>query len=95
MIVIRLSACPSSLRGDLSKWLCEVDSNLFVGRVSSKVRENLWSRVCMSIGNGSATLIYNTNNEQGFDFRVKRKDAEIVDLDGFKLIMRTDITKQK
>ena len=45
MIVIVLSACPVSLRGDLTKWLLEINPGVFVGRVSARIREKLWARV--------------------------------------------------
>ena len=44
MIVIMLSDCPPKVRGDLSKWLCEINTGVFVGNVSSRVREEVWQR---------------------------------------------------
>ena len=32
MIVIMLSDCPPKVRGDLSKWLCEINTGVFVGK---------------------------------------------------------------
>ena len=45
MIVIMLSDCPPKVRGDLSKWLCEINTGVFVGNVSSRVREEVWQRI--------------------------------------------------
>ena len=45
MIVIMLSDCPPKVRGGLSKWLCEINTGVFVGNVSSRVREEVWQRI--------------------------------------------------
>lgn len=45
MVVITISKCPASLRGDLSKWFFEVSQGVYVGTVSQRVRENVWDRI--------------------------------------------------
>lgn len=77
---------PHSLRGDLTKWCQEIQSGIYVGNVSARVRERLWQRVNENIGQGEATLVYNTNNELGYTFRTTRKDKEVVDADGIPLM---------
>lgn len=88
MIVITLTDCPPSLRGDLSKWLCEINTGVYVGNLSSRVRDALWNRVCENLKNGRATMVYSANNEQGMDFRVHNTTWQPVDLDGIKLMRR-------
>lgn len=88
MVVITLTDCPISLRGDLSKWLIEINTGVFVGRVSARVRDNLWERVKECVKNGRATMVYNTNNEQRMEFRLHNSENEIVDYDGLKLVMK-------
>ena len=39
-----MTNCPPKLRGDLSKWLCEINTGVYVGNVSSRVRDALWER---------------------------------------------------
>lgn len=34
-----MTNCPPKLRGDLSKWLCEINTGVYVGNVSSRVRD--------------------------------------------------------
>jgi CRISPR-associated protein Cas2 len=87
MIVVVLSNCPNSLRGDLTLWLMEISTNVYVGNVSARVRDNLWDRICDNIGNGNAVLAFTTNNEQGFDYRLCNSYSQIKDFDGLKLIM--------
>jgi len=88
MLVITLTDCPISLRGDLSKWLIEINTGVFVGRVSARVRDNLWERVKECVKNGRATMVYNTNNEQRMEFRLHNSENIIVDFDGLKLVMK-------
>ena len=88
MIVIMLSDCPPKVRGDLSKWLCEINTGVFVGNVSSRVREEVWQRICENIKSGQATMVFSAPGEQKMDFRVHNTNWEPVDLDGIKLMRR-------
>ena len=88
MIVLTLTDCPVSLRGDLTKWLVEINTGVFVGRVSARVRDKLWERVCGSVKQGRATLVFTARNEQHMDFRVHHSEWEPIDFDGIKLMLR-------
>jgi len=88
MIVIILNNCPPALRGDLTKWLQEVNTGVYVGQVSARVRDELWARVQGNVKSGRATMVFNTNNEQGMDFRVHNTSWEPIDFDGLKLMLR-------
>lgn len=83
-----MTDCPPQLRGDLSKWLFEINTGVYVGQVSQRVREALWMRVCDNLKNGRATMVYSTNGEQKMDFRVHNTAWEPVDYDGLKLMRR-------
>lgn len=86
MIVITLTKTPPALRGDLTRWCQEIQTGVYVGDVSARVRDKLWERVQTNIGNGEATLVYNTNNEQGYAFKTTRKSKQVVDLDGMLFV---------
>ena len=58
MIILTLTNCPPALRGDLTKWLVEIHTGVYVGRVSARVRDNLWDRVKEHSKTGKATLVY-------------------------------------
>ncbi len=89
MIVISLSTVPAKLRGYLSIYLWEIDTNVFVGNVSARVRDLLWERVEELVaGHGRAIMVYPSNSEQGFDFRTCGTSFSIVDFEGLKLVMR-------
>ena len=88
MVVITLSCCPPKLRGDLSRWMQEIDTGVYVGNLNARVRDNVWDRVCSNIGNGHASMSYSSNNEQKLEFRIHNTQWEPVDYDGIKLIKR-------
>lgn len=88
MIVITMTNCPPKLRGDLSKWLCEINTGVYVGQVSARVREALWDRICENIRDGQATMVYSFANEQRFEFRTHNTAWRVHDFDGIKLMMR-------
>lgn len=83
-----MTNCPPKLRGDLSKWLCEINTGVYVGNVSSRVRDALWERVCQNLKNGQATLVFTAAGEQRMDFRTHNTTWETVDFDGIKLMRR-------
>lgn len=88
MIVVTLTDSPHSLRGDLSKWMQEISTGVYVGNVNPRVREEIWKRICNNIKNGKATMAFSANNEQRMDFYVHNTGWEPIDFDGLKLIMR-------
>lgn len=87
MTVMILESVPTSLRGELTRWLLEPKAGVFVGNVSALVRDKLWSKVCEKAKGGGCIMIHNTNNEQGFAFRIFGDcSREIIDLEGLSLI---------
>lgn len=63
---------------------------MFVGRVSGRVREEMWSRIVDLSKDGRALMIFSRRGDQGLDFRVHRHDWEPVDFDGLTLIRRPE-----
>ena len=95
MVVITLSECPSSLKGDLSKWLLEINPGVYVGNINPRVRENLWDRICESIKTGKATMAFSARNEQHLGFMVHNAEWEPIDFDGIKLVLRPSPARAK
>ncbi|QNP75290.1 type I-E CRISPR-associated endoribonuclease Cas2 [Streptomyces roseirectus] len=87
MIAISLTAVPDHLRGALTRWLLEVTPHLYVGTVSARVRDELWSTVTATTADGVSVLIHPTDNEQGFTLHTtgtQRRNP--IDFDGLTLI---------
>lgn len=95
MIVISMTDCPVGLRGDLTKWLLEINTGVFVGQVSARVRDQLWERITETTKDGRVTMVFNSNNEQRLDFRIHNGTWEPIDFDGIKLMLRPSPSRIK
>lgn len=91
MVIIVVTNCPPKLRGDLTKWLIEINTGVYVGNINARVRDELWERVCENIKHGQATMVFPADNEQHMDFRIHNTTWEPVDYDGIKLILHPSI----
>lgn len=76
------------LRGDLSKWLTEINTGVYVGQLNQRVRDALWKRICDNFPKGRATMVYSANNEQRMAFRVHSTTWQPVDFEGLTLMRR-------
>jgi len=88
VIVLVLTACPEGLRGHLTRWLLEVSAGVFVGKVSARVRDELWDRVVELSGRGRAVMAHTARTEQGFALRSHGHHWEPVDIEGLTLMLR-------
>ena len=86
LTVITLKNSPSSLRGDLTKWMQEIATGVYVGNFNSKIRAMLWQRVIESVGHGEATLSYANRNELGYNFETHNSIKTSLDFDGIPLV---------
>lgn len=87
LTVITLKNSPPSLRGDLTKWMQEISTGVYVGNFNTKVREELWKRVVDSIGTGEATMTFAYRNEIGYSFETHNSDRTSIDYDGIPLVL--------
>ena len=87
MVVMLLEKVPTSLRGELNRWLIEPSTGVFVGHVSAMVRDKLWDKCCDKLKEGGLIQMWSTNNEQRFEIRTfGQTRRQIVDFDGVKLV---------
>lgn len=94
MLVLSVTAVPSGLRGDLTKWLLEISPGVFVGRPSARIRDLLWERTVELSKEGRAIMVFSADNEQGLEFRVHHHHWEPSDFDGVRLMRRPAQTPQ-
>lgn len=87
LTVITLKKVPPSLRGDLTKWMQEIATGVYVGNFNRKVREQLWERVVQSAGTGEVTLSYAHQNEIGYHFDTFNTQRKVINYDGIPLVM--------
>lgn len=87
MVVIVLESTPPSLKGELSRWMVEVTTGVYTGRVSALVRDLLWEKCVQHARRGRCYQLYRTNTEQGFTIRMHGDVLRsVVDFDGLELI---------
>ncbi len=86
MVLLIVERATKSLRGKVSRWMIEPRTNVFVGNMTSTVREQIWDTVCRGRV-GGALIIYPAQNEQGFKIENHRDTTrQIVDVDGLQLV---------
>jgi CRISPR-associated protein Cas2 len=96
MIIMLLNNVPLGVRGDLTRWLVEVKSGVYVGQVSARVRDKLWERCLASKRTGGVFQAWSTNNEQGFQMRLSGMlDRSIVDWEGVQLVQELKISESE
>ena len=87
MVVLILESVPTGLRGELTRWMLEPKTGVFVGRVSAMVREKLWAKVCAEAEAGGCVMVHTCNAEQGFQIRCSgRTSRKVVDFEGLQLV---------
>ncbi|MEU6857795.1 type I-E CRISPR-associated endoribonuclease Cas2e [Glycomyces sp. NPDC046736] len=75
--------------------MLEISAGEFVGKLSRRVRERLWTKVRELAGNGRALLVYQTQNEQGYTFETHDHHWEPADFDGLTLMRRPSQATKK
>ena len=96
MLVIVTENVPPRLRGRLSVWLIEIRAGVYVGDLSTKVREMIWQQVEVGIEEGNVIMAWSTNTESGFDFLTLGENRRLpVELDGLKLVSFYPIDDKK
>lgn len=88
MVVMILERMTPSLRGELTRWLIEPHTGVFVGHVNAMVRERLWLKCCKLTGSvGGVVQIWSTNTEQRFAMRMfGMTQRSVVELEGLQLV---------
>jgi len=82
-----LEKAPTSVRGELTRWMLELRAGVFVGNISALVREKLWQEICGKLSGGAGILVHSAANEQGFSIRFWGLPSRVVeDFDGLLLV---------
>jgi CRISPR-associated protein Cas2 len=87
MVIMILERVPPSLRGELSRWLFEIKTGVYVGHVSALVREKIWEHCSANKKAGGVIQIWTTNNEQHFSIRmVGTPGREVKESEGMQMV---------
>ena len=89
MTVLIVECATPGLRGAITRWMLEVRAGVFVGKLSLRVRERLWTKVCASKKAGGSILISRASCEQGFTILTHGDPSRsIIDMEGLQLVAR-------
>jgi CRISPR-associated protein Cas2 len=95
MVVIILEKVPTTLKGDLSRWLMELRPGVFLGYVSALVRDALFERCRERMRDGGVMMIAPAQTEQGFRiWTAGNLTREIVDYDGLYLARKREVAAE-
>lgn len=87
MIIMILERVTVGLRGELTRWLIEPKTGVFIGHVSARVREQLWEKCVKGKRKGGVVLIWSSNTEQHFKMRMSGEtNRDLVEVEGLQLI---------
>ena len=87
MIIMILEKVSAGIRGELTRWLIEPRTGVFVGQVSARVRDRLWEKSVTKKQSGGVIQIWNTNNEQGYAIRMAGDTSrKLIEVEGLQLI---------
>jgi CRISPR-associated protein Cas2 len=96
MLVIVTENVPHRLRGRLAVWLIEIRAGVYVGDLSTKVREMIWQHIEAGIEEGNVIMAWSTNTESGFDFLTLGENRRLpVEIDGLKLVSFYPVDKKE
>ena len=96
MVVLMMERVPVGLRGELSRWMIEPKTNVFIGRMSAMVRDKLWEKACAKAKGGSVLMLYPARTEQGFAIRSWGETSrQIVDCEGLLLVRIPKMTSKE
>jgi len=95
MVIMILENVPAGLRGELSRWMIEPKSGVFIGEVTARIRDLLWEKCLAKAREGGIIQVWNTKNEQKFEIRMSGETSrKIVEIEGLKLIEVTSETQR-
>ena len=87
MTVIVVENVPPRLRGRLAVWMLEIRAGVYVGDLSARTREMIWSTVEGGVEEGNGVMAWQSPEEQGFSFATTGVNRRIpVDFDGMTLV---------
>ena len=88
MLVVVTENVPPRLRGRLAIWLLEIRAGVYVGDVSTRIREMIWEQVNALAEEGNVAMAWATNTESGFDFQTYGQNRRIpIEEDGLRLVL--------
>lgn len=96
MMVLITHKVRPSIRGRLTRWLVQPQSNVYVGHQSARIRDRVWELVCeeIDVKGGAAILVHPDASEQGYRILTHGETTKtMVDFEGLVLPKTAKATK--
>ncbi len=78
---------PPRLRGRLAIWLLEIRAGVYIGDVSRRTREMIWTQLEAGYEMGSAVMAWASSHESGYEFQTLGPNRRApVEFDGLMLV---------
>jgi CRISPR-associated protein Cas2 len=89
MVVIMVERATPGVRGQLTRWLLEVRAGVFVGTLSTRVRDKLWALVKARNPKGGSLMVMRAQNEQGFVVETQGDmSRQVIEIEGLQLVRK-------
>ena len=87
MVVMVLEKVSAAQRGELTRWLLEIRSGVFIGHVNARVRDKLWEKCVRNNPAGGVLQAWSSNTEQRFQMRLSGDTSRWIEInEGLQLI---------
>ncbi|WP_349245924.1 type I-E CRISPR-associated endoribonuclease Cas2e [Anaerobaca lacustris] len=94
MLVMMLENVPTSLKGELSRWLIEPRAGVFLGSPTARIRDKLWEKAVKKRKGGYVLQIWSDSSPQGYNFRSEGESSrQMEDFEGIALVAYRDKRK--
>ena len=89
LVVITVQNVPEHTHGVLTRWTQKIGPTVYIGHMTTRVRQYLWNELTQIVDNGLLTMVYPDHNEQGYSINTHGANRyEPIDLDGLTLMAR-------
>lgn len=89
MVIFICHNASDRIRGELTRFLFEIDHGVYIGNISAEVRKLLFEKVqklSLDLVDFRAIMVYSFKNEHGFEYEyLNYKDYRLADFDGLPL----------
>lgn len=88
LLVVVTENVPPRLRGRLAIWLLEVRAGVYIGDVSKRTREMIWTQLESGHEDGNAVMAWAASgHESGYEFQTLGQNRRTpVEFDGLRLV---------
>lgn len=88
MVIMILEKVPQALRGELTRWLVEVKTGVYIGHLTGMVRDRLWEKCNLGRKAGTVFQAWSTNTEQKYRMRIAGDPTkEVITVEGLELVL--------